>query len=84
MKKNDKRRYWQKTRRLTLFLLTIWLLVTFGITWYAREINELTVFGFPLGFYMSAQGSLLVYLLIIGIYNRQMSRLDKEFDIEQE
>lgn len=76
--------YWQKTRRLTIGLLFFWLLVTFGVNWYADELNELTFLGFPLGFYLAAQGELLIYLLIIWVYNKRMDALDAEFGIDDE
>lgn len=74
--------YWRKTRLLTLGLLAVWIAVTYIISWYARELNEIVVFGFPLGFYMGAQGSLLVYLLIVGLYCRIMVRLDSKYRID--
>lgn len=76
--------YWRKTRRLTFGLLVIWAFVTFVLTWYAPELNAFSLFGFPLGFYMAAQGSLVVYLVIIWYYNRRMRRLDEEFGIDDE
>jgi len=76
--------YWQKTRRLTLNLLVVWLLITFGLNWFAAELNELTFLGFPLGFYMAAQGELIMYLFIIWYYNRRMNALDSQFDINDE
>ena len=72
-------RHWQRTRSLTLMLLLIWVLVTFVLNWFARELNTIVIFGFPLGFYMGAQGLLVVYLLIIWFYNRQMRKLDAEY-----
>lgn len=77
-----RREYWRKTRLLTLGLLALWIVVTYVISWYARELNEFTVFGFPLGFYMGAQGTLLVYLLIVGMYCRFMVRLDTKYRID--
>lgn len=77
-------RYWQETRRLTFALIAIWVAVTFGLAWFSRELNELTLFGFPLGFYMAAQGSLIIYLGLIWFYNRRMRRLEKRFDIRDE
>jgi putative solute:sodium symporter small subunit len=74
--------HWRKTRRLTFLLIVFWMLVTFGLTWFARSINEIVILGFPLGFYMAAQGALVLYLLIIWWYNRQMRKLDAEFGIE--
>lgn len=68
--------YWRKTRRLTLALLLVWGFVTFGINWYAGELNEYSFLGFPLGFYMAAQGEMLIFLGIIWFYNRSMDRLE--------
>jgi putative solute:sodium symporter small subunit len=75
--------YWRRTRRLTFFLLACWLCLTFGVTWFAREINHVLFLGFPLGFYMAAQGSLVIFLLIIWWYNRQMRKIDAEFGMDE-
>ena len=72
--------YWRRTLRLTVALLVIWLVVTFVVSFYARELNEISFFGFPLGFYMGGQGALLIYVLIVGYYAQRMNRLD-EIDI---
>ena len=76
--------YWRKTRALTITLLLLWLVVTFLMSWFARELNEIVIFGFPLGFYMGAQGVLVFYLAIIWFYNYQMRKLDAEFNIDDE
>ncbi|HEX6734141.1 MAG TPA: DUF4212 domain-containing protein [Azonexus sp.] len=83
---NQERRatYWQRTRRLTATLFVVWMLVTFGVSWFARELNEIVILGFPVGFYMGAQGILLIYLLIIWTYNRRMRALDEAFGIDDE
>ncbi len=73
------REYWRKTRKLTLKLLVLWLVTTFGISWYANDLNSVTIGGFPLGFYMAAQGALVIYLGIIWYYNRKMKKLDAEY-----
>lgn len=76
--------YWEKTRQLTFILLLVWLLLTFAFNWYAEALNKLIFFGFPFGFYLAAQGQLLIFLLIIWIYNRRMNALDIEFGIDDE
>lgn len=76
--------YWRKTRYLTIWLLVIWVFITFVLSWYAKELNAFTLFGFPLGFYMAAQGSLVLYLAIIWYYNRRMRQLEEEFGIDDE
>jgi putative solute:sodium symporter small subunit len=69
-------RFWQRVKALTFFLLMIWLLVSFGFAFYARELAGLSVFGWPLPFYMAAQGTTLVYLALIGVYVLVMKKLD--------
>lgn len=80
----DRDIYWRKTRALTVMLFFLWLLVTFLGGWFARELNEIVIFGFPLGFYMGAQGILIFFLAIIGFYNYRMRKLDAEFNIDDE
>ncbi len=75
------RDYWRRNLKMTAFLLAIWFVVTFGAGYFARELNAITFFGFPLGFYMGAQGSLVVYVVIIWYYARYMNRLDEEFGV---
>jgi putative solute:sodium symporter small subunit len=71
-------RYWRKTRRMTIALLLLWFGVTLLTCLYAPELNAFRFLGFPVGFYFAAQGSLIVFLLIVGFYAWYMSRLDRE------
>ena len=75
--------YWRKNLVVTAILLFVWFLVTFVEAWYARELNNITFFGFPFGFYMSAQGSLATYVVIIWIYAWYMGKLDKEYNVDE-
>ena len=77
------KQYWQKNLRLTGVLLAIWFAATFVIGWFARDLQALTFLGFPLPFYMAAQGALLVYLLLVGYYAYCMDRLDREYDVHE-
>ncbi len=74
--------YWQVNLRMTGILLAIWFLATFVMGWFARELNEITIIG-PLGFYMSAQGSLIIYVAIIWFYQRYMNKLDKQYGVDE-
>ena len=75
--------YWHKNLVITAILLFIWFVVTFVEGWYARELNAVSFFGFPLGFYMSAQGSLAIYVILIGVYAWYMNKLDKEYEVDE-
>jgi putative solute:sodium symporter small subunit len=71
--------HWRRTRRVTVALLALWLATGFGTVFFARDLAYLTLFGWPLSFYMAAQGASLVYLAIIGGYAWRMRLLDREF-----
>ncbi|MYN43661.1 DUF4212 domain-containing protein [Pseudoduganella sp. FT93W] len=69
--------HWQRTRRLSMQLLLLWMVTGFGAAFFARELATLNLFGWPLSFYLAAQGSSLVYLGILAYYAWRMRRLDK-------
>lgn len=77
------REYWRRNIRITGILLAVWFVVTFVISFYARELSGITILGFPLGFYMGAQGSLIVYVAIIWYYARYMNTLDLEYGVHE-
>ena len=74
------REYWRSNLRVTAWLLAVWFAVTFVVGWFARDL-AFDFFGWPFSFYMAAQGSLIVYVLIIGYYARYMNRLDRRYDV---
>ncbi|MQM33883.1 DUF4212 domain-containing protein [Accumulibacter sp.] len=77
------RDYWRRNLKLTALLLATWFVVSFVVSFFARELAEITIIGFPLGFYMGAQGAPLIYLVIIGWYARYMNRLDRQYGVRE-
>lgn len=77
-------RYWRSNLRMTGVLLAIWFLATFGVSWFARELQTLTVLGFPFPFFMAAQGALLIYLLLVAFYAWRMDKLDHEYGVGED
>jgi putative solute:sodium symporter small subunit len=75
--------YWHKNLRLTAVLLVIWFIATFVVAWYAIPLSEIKMFGWPLSFYMAAQGSLIIYVLIIAYYAWQMGKYDREHGVHE-
>ena len=74
--------YWNRTLRMTAFLLLVWFVVTFVVAALARELSY-RFFGWPFSFYMGAQGALIVYVLLIWYYARYMNRLDIEYGVHE-
>ena len=75
--------YWRKNLRITAILLAIWFVVTYVVSFFARELS-FTFFGWPFSFWMGAQGSLIVYVVIIWFYARYMNKLDQEHGVAEE
>ena len=81
----QKQEYWQYNIRLTTVLLVIWFVVTYIISGLmAGWLNQFTFIGFPLGYYMAAQGSLAIFVIEIAVYAWLMNRKDVEFGIREE
>ncbi|MEY2804321.1 MAG: hypothetical protein RL657_1657 [Pseudomonadota bacterium] len=76
------RRYWQKNLNITAVLMAVWFVVTFAASYFARDLN-FTFFGWPFSFWMGAQGSLVIYVLIIWFYARYMNQLDQEHGVAE-
>jgi putative solute:sodium symporter small subunit len=72
-------RLWRRRMRVTGWLLAAWFAVTFGVTFFAREL-DVVVFGWPLSFWVAAQGALLVYMTLVVVFARRMGRVDEERD----
>jgi putative solute:sodium symporter small subunit len=82
---SQKQAYWQYNIRLTTILLVIWFVVTYIISGLmAGWLNQFSFIGFPLGYYMAAQGSLAIFVIEIAVYAWLMNRKDVEFDIREE
>jgi putative solute:sodium symporter small subunit len=77
------REYWRKNLNLTMVLLAIWFVSTFVMGYFARELATINFFGWPLSFYMAAQGSLIIYVIIIWVYARSMKRLDEQYGVSE-
>ena len=76
------RQYWRKNLNVTAILLAIWFVVTFVVSYFARDLS-FSFFGWPFSFWMGAQGSLAIYVLIIGFYARYMNNLDIEHGVQE-
>jgi putative solute:sodium symporter small subunit len=75
--------YWSRNLKITGILLFIWFLVTFVMGYFAIPLAEINFFGWPLSFYMAAQGSLIIYVAILYYYAKKMRQLDVEYGVDE-
>ena len=78
----QRKSYWRYNIKLTIILLLIWFVVTYLISGlWAGWLNQFSFLGFPLGYYMAAQGSLAIFVIEIAVYAYLMNKLDTEYGI---
>ncbi len=70
--------HWRRTRGLMITSLVIWFIFSFLIHLFAPALNNIVIIGFPLGFYMAAQGSLIVFVILIFWFAHRQNRIDEE------
>ena len=58
-------------------LLCLWASVTFCVAFFARDLN-FVMFDRPVGFWMAAQGSVLVFLVITWVYALLVNHWEKQ------
>jgi putative solute:sodium symporter small subunit len=78
------RRHWEKTRNLTYVILVVWAIFAFVLPWNAHALNSMSFIGFPLGFYFTAQGSLIAFVVLIWVQNWFQDKIDDEFGMHEE
>jgi putative solute:sodium symporter small subunit len=66
----------------TMFVL--WLIFSFGVHFFVKDLNQLTFFGFPLGFYMAAQGSLVAFVVMLFVFAWRQDSIDREEGVAED
>ncbi len=83
---NDSRReeHWARTRRLMTITLILWFIFAFVVHWFADALNAFSFMGFPLGFYMAAQGSEVIFVVLIVWFAWSQHKIDSETGFAEE
>lgn len=78
--KANEEAHWQKTTRLMWTHLGLWLFFGYIIHMFVVPLNKIIipVLGFPLGFYIAAQGSLIAFVVMLFVFAKQQDRIDRE------
>ena len=50
----------------------------------APQLNAIRIIGFPLGFYMAAQGSLVAFVIMLFWFAKAQDKIDREFGMAEE
>jgi len=66
------------------FMLFLWVVFSFGVHFFVRDLNTIQFLGFPLGFYMAAQGSLIVFVIMLFWFAWAQDSIDRKYDVAED
>lgn len=76
--------YWAKTSKLMWIIMFWWFVFSFGVHFFAVQLNSIVILGFPLGFYMAAQGSLIAFVVLCFWNASAQNRIDEEYGVAED
>jgi len=72
MERKERRPYWRHTKWQMMASLLPFLLVVLVLPFYAEQLNEIRVIGFPWGYFLLAHGvGVLALVTVASFANRQ-------------
>jgi putative solute:sodium symporter small subunit len=79
----DRAEHWRRTRNLMIGHLVVWFIFSYGVHMFAYQLYQISFFGWPLNYYLAAQGSLIVFVVQLFLFNRQQHAIDVQFGVEE-
>ena len=78
--------HWSRTRNLMLAHLFVWFIFGYVVHMFVKPLNQIVIpfLNFPLGFYMAAQGSLIVFVVMLFVFARQQDNIDREHGVAED
>lgn len=77
-------KYWARTSTLMWIMFLLWVFFSFVIHFFVGPLNEFKFLGFPLGFYMAAQGSLIVFVVMLFLFAKRQDTIDREEGVAED
>ena len=75
---SNKEKHWQKTKGHMFMTLVLWAFFSMVIFLFGFEINSMSFLGYPLAYYMTAQGSLLAFVIMLFWTANKQEKIDEE------
>lgn len=84
MQEVNAERHWSRTSALMWIMLFLWAVFSFFVHFFVNELNTVSVLGFPLGFYMAAQGSLIAFVVMLFIFAKRQDNIDRQEGVAED
>jgi putative solute:sodium symporter small subunit len=77
-------RYWSRTSGLMWLMFILWLFFSFIVHMLVGPLNQIKFLGFPLGFYMAAQGSLIAFVVMLFWFAWRQDTIDRQEGVAED
>ena len=76
--------YWKENISMIIKLLVVWFLVSFGCgILFINELNTIEISGVKLGYWFAQQGAIYVFVILIFVYVKVMTRIDEKYGLHE-
>jgi putative solute:sodium symporter small subunit len=72
----------EKNRNLVIYFI-IWFIVSFGVVLFAEPLSQFSINGFPLHYFMGAQGAVLTFIILLFVNAVLSDKIDKKYGIDE-
>ena len=76
---SNKDAHWAKTKGHMFVTLVLWFFFSIVLFMFGTELNTMSFLGYPLAYYMTAQGSLLAFVIMLFWTTAKQEKIDEEF-----
>jgi putative solute:sodium symporter small subunit len=80
----DRVSYWTKTRNLMIVMMALWVFFGYVVHMFVGSLNNIVILGFPFGYYMAAQGSLIAFVVMLFVFARRQNAIDEEHGVAED
>lgn len=80
----DRVSYWNKTKSLMITMMILWVIFGYVVHMFVGSLNNIVILGFPLGYYMAAQGSLIVFVVMLFVFASKQNAIDEEHGVAED
>ena len=79
------RGYWRANLRVLAVLLGAWAFVALGCGVLLGDwLDQFRLGGFPLGFWFTQQGAMLIFVALIAVYHLWMTRIERAHGVDDD
>jgi len=65
-------------------MMILWAFFSFFVHFFVDTLNTIKIMGFPLGFYMASQGSLVAFVVMLFTFSSRQEAIDRQEGVAEE